>query len=159
MNPLVVYYSRTGITKKIAESISKELNCDLEEIVSKRGRNGPFGFLYSGYEAHRRKLAEIGETKNDPSAYDLVIIGTPIWSGRMSSPIRTYITKNKDRFQKVAFFITFGGMDLTKAMAELEDLCGKKSAGTLLLTTEDVSKDKYLQSLNEFAAKISKGEN
>ena len=159
MKPLVVYYSRTGITKKVAESISKELGCDSEEIISKRGRNGPFGFMYSGYESYRKKLAEIGETKNDPSAYDLVIIGTPIWAGRMSSPIRTYITKNKDRFPKVAFFVTCGGMDLTKAMAELEDLCGKKSVGTLTVTTEDVSKDKYLQSVKDFVTKISKGEN
>jgi flavodoxin len=159
MKSLVVYYSRTGKTKKVSESISKELGSDLEEIVSKRGRNGPFGFLYSGYEAYRKMLTEIGETKNDPSTYDLVIIGTPIWSTRMSSPVRTYITKNKERFPKVAYFVTYGGTGLEKAMAELAELCGKKPVGTLAINTMNVAQDKYLQSVKEFVAAISKGEN
>lgn len=159
MKPLVVYYSRTGITRKVSESISKELGCDLEEIVSKRGRNGLWGFLFSGYESYRKKLAAIGETKNDPSEYDLVIIGTPLWSFSMSSPVRTYITKNKELFQKVAFLVTYGGTGIEKPMAELEELCGKKPVGTLAVTTMDVAQDKYLQSVKEFVSAISKGEN
>jgi flavodoxin len=156
MKSLIVYYSRSGKTKKLSESISKEINCNLEEIVSKRGRNGTLGFLISGYEASRKKLAKIGDMKNDPSIYDLVIIGTPIWAGRMSSPVRTYITKNRDRFPKVAFFITHGGADAGKAMAELQELCGKKPVGTLAVRTTDVNQGKYLQNVKEFVAAISK---
>ena len=35
---LVVYYSRSGTTRKIAEALFSALNCDLEEIVESRSR-------------------------------------------------------------------------------------------------------------------------
>jgi flavodoxin len=40
---LVVYYSRSGTTRKIAEALSEALACDLEEIVEDKSRAGSFG--------------------------------------------------------------------------------------------------------------------
>jgi flavodoxin len=37
---LVLYYSRTGITKVLASYIAKLLNADLEEIVDTKKRTG-----------------------------------------------------------------------------------------------------------------------
>jgi flavodoxin len=37
---LVVYYSRTGVTKKLAENIAKELHADGEELVDIKKRKG-----------------------------------------------------------------------------------------------------------------------
>jgi hypothetical protein len=36
----------------------------------------------------------------------MVAIGTPVWNHTMSTAIRTYLTKYKDIFRKVAFFCT-----------------------------------------------------
>jgi len=36
MKPRVVYYSRTGTTRKVGEAIARALNCDSEEITEKR---------------------------------------------------------------------------------------------------------------------------
>ena len=36
MNILVAYYSRTEVTKKLAEAIAAETGADIEEIVSIR---------------------------------------------------------------------------------------------------------------------------
>lgn len=44
---LVVYYSRSGTTRKLAQAISQELHCDLEEITETRSRNGLVGYLRS----------------------------------------------------------------------------------------------------------------
>ena len=104
MKPLVVFYSRTGTTKKVAESLKKLLKCDSEEILDVKSRKGPIGYLMSGREASMKKLARIKETKKNPSFYDIVLIGTPVWAGTMSTPVRTYISQNKVNFKKVAFF-------------------------------------------------------
>jgi hypothetical protein len=40
---LVVYYSRSGTTRKIAEALSEALTCDLDEIVEDTSRSGFFG--------------------------------------------------------------------------------------------------------------------
>lgn len=33
MKTLLVYYSRTGVTRMIADTISESVKCDIEEIV------------------------------------------------------------------------------------------------------------------------------
>ncbi|MFX0004733.1 MAG: flavodoxin, partial [Promethearchaeota archaeon] len=67
MKPLVVFYSRTGTTKKIAELISKSINCELEEIIDTKKRTGfIIGFLKSGYAAMKEKLTIIEKIQKNP---------------------------------------------------------------------------------------------
>ncbi len=56
---LVVFYSRTGTTKRVAESISNLLKCDVEEIVDRKNRKGPLGYLKSESDAMSKKLTVI----------------------------------------------------------------------------------------------------
>jgi flavodoxin len=62
MNTLVVYYSRTGKTRFVAEKVVAELKADIEEIVDLKNRKGRFGFLKAGYDATRGNGTEIAET-------------------------------------------------------------------------------------------------
>ena len=87
MKILIVYYSRTGTTKKIAEELSKNFNADLEEIVDKKNRAGAIGWVMSGRDNIKKALTEIEEVKNDPSQYDLVIFGSPNWVGTIAPAI------------------------------------------------------------------------
>ncbi|MFH2027554.1 MAG: hypothetical protein ABIJ08_00305 [Nanoarchaeota archaeon] len=89
MKTLITYYSRTGTTRKVANEIAVQLGCDTDEIIDKTKRSGPLGYITSGRDAMKKSLTEI-ETKKDPSQYDLVIIGTPIWAWTMAPAIRTY---------------------------------------------------------------------
>ena len=66
MSILIVYYSRSGTTKKIANILAEELGADLEEISSKSKRKGILGYLKSGQEAAQKKLTEIGPTEKNP---------------------------------------------------------------------------------------------
>ncbi len=104
---LVVYYSRSGKTREVAEYIKDLLKGDIEEVISLRNRDGFWGILISIYESLFRKRTPIKNVEKDPSSYDLVIIGTPIWAGNLSSPIRTYISKFRDRLKKVIVFYTY----------------------------------------------------
>ncbi|MEM3432819.1 MAG: hypothetical protein QXP27_01440, partial [Candidatus Methanomethyliaceae archaeon] len=119
MKKLVVFYSRTGTTSLVAQKIAEKINGDLEEIKDAKNRAGIIGFLRSGYEGARRKLTIIAETKYDPAQYDLIVIGTPVWAGNMSSPIRTYIVKNREKFNKVAFFCTLSMKDAPKIFQDM----------------------------------------
>ncbi len=73
MKTLVVYYSRSGTTKKIADEICDKMNCDIEEIIDNKNRKGLFGWLIAAFDARSKKLTVIENIKNDPSKYDLVI--------------------------------------------------------------------------------------
>ena len=156
MKPLVVFYSRTGTTKKVAESIVDSLKCDIEEIETKKSRKGLIGYLLCGKEAILKKLAEINEPKKNASDYDLVIIGTPIWGWNVSSLIRSYITTYNKDFKKVAFFCTQGGSGAEKAFKEMGEICEKEPESVLVLTTKEVKEDKYNDKVKEFTNNIKK---
>ena len=150
MKILVTFYSRSGKTKKVAEAISKILKCDKEEIFDTKNRKGIPGFLSSGSDANLRRLTAIKEIKNNPSLYDLVIIGTPIWSSNISTPIRTYLSLHKDDFKKVAFFCTRLGSDTEKAFSDMKHLSQKTPLALLELTSREVARDQYMEKVKEF---------
>jgi flavodoxin len=133
---LVVYYTRTGQTKGVAEDIAKRLGCDIEEIFDTKKRGGPLGFLSAGKDAGDESLTKIKEPKCDPSAYDLVIIGTPVWNNTISTPIRTYISMKKDKIANAAFFITQGRKE-SDALDVMRQVLAKepKAPGTDTQTT------------------------
>lgn len=154
MKILTVYYSRTGTTKKVAETISGFLRCDLDEILDTKKRSGVLGWLRSGRDAGSKKLTTIKEIKKHPSVYDLIIIGTPVWNNTMSTPIRTYITQYREHFKELAFFCTQAGSK-NAAIKDMEILCGKKPVESLELRRKEVETEEYVEKVKQFVAKIS----
>src|SRR3989338_8550287 len=104
MKALIVYYSRTGTTKKVAEELADRLKADKEEIIDKKNRKGPIGYMIAGKDAMRKKLTKINELKKNPENYDLLVIGTPIWAFTMVPAIRTFLIKIKNYNKKIALF-------------------------------------------------------
>ena len=155
MKALVVYYSRTGNTKKAGEAIAQVLKADSEEIIDRKARKGLRSYLSSAREARKKELAEIAPLQKDPAKYDMIIIGTPNWSSNMSCATRTYVSHNKDKFKKVAFFCTAGGGSNGHIFADLEELCGKSPKATLELATKEVSSGEHNQKVQEFAKKLA----
>jgi len=147
---LLVYYSRTGITKKIAEKIASKLSCDIEAIKSVKNYLGPIGYLLAGREATLKKSAKIEPTIKNPADYDLIILGTPIWSFNISSPIRTYLVENKEKTKNLAAFCTMGGSGDVRAFGEMEKISGQKPITTLSLLTKEVVENKVEEKIQEF---------
>jgi len=155
MKNLVVYYSRTGNTKKVAEEISKIIKADIDEVSENKNRKGIIGWLGAGKDAMSKKETKIS-FKINPDKYDLILIGTPIWGFTVVPAIRTYLLHNKDKLKKVAFFSTSGGSPIDKVAIEMEKI-SKKPIATLGLTTSskiDLSKDNNLEKIKAFCEKI-----
>lgn len=157
MKSLLVYYSRTGTTKKVAEAISDLINCDIEEVTEGKDRSGVFGFLNSGVESIRKKQAPINEIKKEPSKYDVVIIGTPTWIGNISSPVRTYLFQNKDSIKDVAFFCTYAGRSYGRSLKEMGDIIGKSPCAQLHLRQKDVESGSGIGDLKKFVEDLNAG--
>jgi flavodoxin len=107
LKSLVVYYSRTGAAKFVAETIAAELGSDIEEIVDLKSREGKLNYMGAAGDASRGKETKIGPINRVPSDYDLIIIGTPIWAWSPTPAIRTYIKNNNFSGKKVALFFTY----------------------------------------------------
>ena len=154
MKSLVAFHSRTGNTRTVAQEIARSLGSDLEEITVKGKRDGPLGYLKCGYEWSRRIPAPINAPSKDPSAYDILIVGGPIWSFTLSSPIRAYLSKYGLKAKKIAFFCTFGGAGSAKAFSEMSLLCGN-AAATLAIKEKELEDGSYKEKIKWFVQSIS----
>ena len=152
MKTLVVYYSRTGLTKKAAEALAPLLEADLEEIREAHGRGGPLGWVRSGREASQGLVVPIESTR-DPSSYGLVVIGTPIWAWTVSSPVRSYLNLMRDKLPQVAFFCTLDG-NVGKTFEIMAELSGKKPIATAEILSSEVKGEDFLEKIKAFADSI-----
>jgi flavodoxin len=150
MGKLVAYYSWTGHTQQIAEAIAAAIGADVEAIREARPRAGALAYLRSIWEALRAKPAPILAPAKDAAAYDLVVLGTPVWAGRMASPLRTYIEQQGGKLLRVAVFCTEGGASGEKAIAQVAALCGKQPVASLIVTERDLKSGDYRQKAQEF---------
>ena len=59
LKTLVVYYSRTGNARFVAQTIAAEVGADIEEVIDQKKRSGPIGFFTGGSDARRGKETKI----------------------------------------------------------------------------------------------------
>lgn len=142
MKSLVVYYSRTEVTKKLAEDIAGKTGADIEEIKPKKNYNGKIGYARGGKDAISEKITDIEDMKHDPEDYDVVYIGTPVWAGKASTPVFSYMKKNEGKFNDLKFFVTAGGRGFESTIEQMEGI-SKKPLKTLCLLTREVKKNEY----------------
>lgn len=154
MKKLVVFYSRTGTTKKVAQRLSLEIGAECEEIYDRKKRAGLFGFLGAGFDAIRRKKTVIDPAEKDPADYDLVLVGTPIWAGAMTPAVRTYLADNRGKIKKAGFFATGGEIPKDEVWADMETVVGQAPLATWAAATNMVQSGKYVVRLKDFAAKL-----
>src|SRR4030042_3901398 len=119
MKTLVAYYTRTGHTKFIAKKIAQQLGGDLSEIIDKKNREGKLGFLGGGNDALREKLTEI-EVSKPIEGYDFIIIGSPVWAGKIAPAIRKFIVTNNFADKTVALFVTLDGNKPEKSLENMK---------------------------------------
>ena len=107
MSKYFVYYSATGNGDFLAELL-KEAGYDpiKVEMVKPMGKVGFFKILHFGGQAMLNKKAEIQEVNLELKEDDQVVIGSPIWNDRLSTPINSVLAKfdfNKETTQFVLF--------------------------------------------------------
>jgi len=154
MKTLIVYYSRTGTTKKVAEILSVKMKADLEEIIDTVDRSGAMGYLKAGRDATLKKLTKIRPVKRNLADYDLVVVGAPVWAWTMATPILTFLTENKIKLKKVAFFCTMGGSGAEKTFLQMSETSGLKPLTTLSLLTKEVIQGGEQDKINNFLEEI-----
>jgi len=151
---LVVFYSRTGATKKVGEKIAKKLDADVEEIFDLKNRKGVIGWLYAGRDAMKKKHTEIKNLTKNISEYELVVVGSPVWAGALSPGIRTFLHQNKHKIKNIAFFCTQGGENPGKIFFHMQELAQKKPISILSLRTNEVMQNKFEIKLNKFIEEL-----
>jgi flavodoxin len=135
LKKLVAYYSLSGNTKFVADQIAHHLGADLCEVIDKKHKKGKLIYLKGGFAAFREKQTEIESSKSIQD-YGLIVVGSPIWAGKISPAIRTFLTKNDFSEKQVAYFVTLGGDKAEKSLKNIKETINPKSIVKELAITQ-----------------------
>lgn len=119
---LILYHSLTGNTKACCEALQKGLETDIIEIKDLSDRSGRWGFFKSAIGSLLGMHTDIEPEKPDLSAYSNVILGSPIWTGKLSMAIRTLIDKNSFVGKQVVIFTTTNAFEQEKYKEKSKNL-------------------------------------
>lgn len=148
---LICYFSASGITKGIAEKISKVVNGDLFEIepVSKyteedldwTNKNSRSSIEMSD-KSSRPKIKSKVNNIND---YNRIFIGFPVWWYTAPTIINTFIEENDLNNKNVYIYVTSGSSsvdgslnDLRKTYSNINFISGKRFSSSVSL--EEIKK-------------------
>ncbi|MDE6092418.1 MAG: NAD(P)H-dependent oxidoreductase [Ruminococcus sp.] len=112
MKTLVIYYSQAmGNTRRIAEMIHKEINCDIAEIDTVIPYTGSYEeIVEQGQdEVNSGFMPDIQPLDIHIDDYDRIILGTPTWWYTMTPAMKTFLQNNNLFGKNVYIFQTHGG--------------------------------------------------
>jgi flavodoxin len=111
MKTAVVFYSCSGNSKFIAKEIKDQLNADLIQLYTKdeKKRGKVATILWGGAMVLFRKKPPLKPYSFDPSAYDLIILGAPVWASFPAPPIKTFLSQTPITGKKIAIFVSHAG--------------------------------------------------
>jgi flavodoxin len=107
--PIIVYYSRTGKTRIVANTLNDQLSCEIEEIKSTEDREGFWGVITCVLDSLLDRDDVIEPFNKDLKGYNPIIIASPIWIGKLSSPARTFIKQSGLNGKEVYIVLTYNG--------------------------------------------------
>jgi len=151
---LIVYYSRSGITRAVALRLSELLCADIEEIQDMSSRKGFVGFMRSGYQAFRKRGTMIGDLIRNPADYDVVVVGTPIWAERMASPVRSYLEQVRGLIPIGVFCCTSQSGGYASVLEEMAKVARCEMSASLSVTQKQVESGDYLGLLATFVDQV-----
>lgn len=112
MKSIVIYFSRTGRTTKVARSWAHRLGASRLEIIPMAWR-GTTRELINYYVATlTRKPIEIDLYKVEFDKYDRIVLMIPVICGMMSAPMRTFILQEAGNLQNVEYVIIHKGIKM-----------------------------------------------
>ena len=157
---LCLYYSRTGHTKFAMEEIAAALDCECVEMRDRVDRDGAIGWLRCGLDAMRKTTTPVSsfETARPLNSYRLVILGTPVWAGRCSAVMRSFLKDHGRELGSVAYVITRGGESQHPEVYQQMDLYvpdGHKAAVSLRANSVGYSfwQEEFLRQVRELLEK------
>lgn len=123
-----IYFSVSGNGDLIAEYLKeKEYTPVKVEMIKPIKKVGFFTILKFGFRAGLQKKEKIKEINIDLKEDDEIIIGSPIWNDRLSTPINALLDKISFDKENTKFILYPAGEGTKKSLVQLEKLGFKQS--------------------------------
>ena len=140
---LIVCYSYSGKTRRIAEMIQKQTGGRLSRIYPRQPYPADFQSLLTQVreEISTGRKVPLLPVEENADEYDVVFIGSPNWCGTIAPPVASWLCENDLTGKKVIpFFSHCGGEDKGMEQA-VRNLCPSADMGSGLYVLENGSED------------------
>lgn len=112
---LVLYFSESGNTEKVANFIHDEVGGDIVKLEVTKAYQSDYNELvdYAQEEQRNNGRPELKTKINNIGEYDTIFLGYPNWWGDMPMPLYTFLDEYDLSGKTIAPFITHGGSGLS----------------------------------------------
>ena len=129
MNPLVVYYSYSGITRRLAEDIALITDGNLRELKPQK----PYSFSYNTAVKEAREEIEKGycppllQGAEAIENTDVIFIGSPNWLKTFAPPVLSFLRAVDLSGKTIIPFCTHGGGGFGRMIEDYKKECNNST--------------------------------
>ncbi len=140
MKEVVLYYSLSGVTKKVAQAIASKRNCDIIEIEMIEPYTKSTAFSKGVVETKKGVSPAIKELPS-LEQYGRIWLGTPIWAFGYAAPLNVVFEQGMLEKKEVFLFSTSAGLAGSGSLKGIKDKLSKSNViGSKNFSMADVKK-------------------
>ena len=150
MNCAVIYYSRSGVTKAIADKVAAAFDADMFFVEPEKAYgNYASSVIRVIGEKVGKKERLLKTPVSDFSAYDTVFIGFPVWAGTVPDFMQEYLRQADLSGKRVIPFATAGANGRESSLNAIKSLCPKSNVTDYFYTsmTKRADADTWIKGL------------
>ena len=119
---LVIYYSRSGNTKQIADYIGEKTNADVIRLETVRTYPSNYDEMLDKAKEEQRNggRPELKNKNINIADSDTIFLGYPIWWGEIATPVYTFLDNYDLSGKKIAPFVTSGSSGLSGTPSDIK---------------------------------------
>jgi flavodoxin len=148
---LVVYYSFSNGTEKLAEEIAKQTGGDLRALIPEK----PYAFNYNTAAKEARNEIERGYCPEllsggeSVASYDYIFLGTPNWFKSFAPPVLSFLRNVDLQGKTIIPFCTHGGGGFGQIEVNIAKECPQATILSGLATLSDFNKQQVSDWIQE----------
>jgi hypothetical protein len=135
---LVVCFSYTGTSRRLAQLLCSHHGWPLGEIVEERPRSGAAGTLRCVLDSLLRRHPAVRYEGPDPDDFHTVVLVSPIWIYGLAGPMRSFVAARREALRHVAVIFTMGSGGASNAIAEIGRVLGRAPILARAFTSREV---------------------
>ena len=122
-NRLVLFYSWSGNTRRVAQMIAKRAGADLEERRPVEPYPRDYGMMVRRARTVEKAYPALHPLAVDWRRYGTVFLGAPNWCGTMASPLAAFLYQTMPVDKSIIPFCTHGGGGAGSMAADVAHYC------------------------------------
>jgi flavodoxin len=155
---LVISYSDTGASRRLAQMLCKQQGWPMAEISEIYPRCGLSGQINCLLDSWMRRRPSICYTGPPPNEYDAVVLVAPVWSWRLAGPVRSFVKLMNEQLPDLAIISVAESWETRDAITELSSIIGYFPVSNTTFTPDEINDESCLKRLQTFGEETQAAE-